>query len=346
MLTVDRKYLIDTFFSLVSVPSPVGYHVEANPRLAEIASALGEQVTLDRRGNASIRIAGEDPSQTVVVAAHMDTLGLMVSGIAKDGTLCIRSVGGPNLHSAESENVTVLTRSGKRYTGILMCKSHSVHAFDDARTKERTDENMMVLLDEPVSSRADTEALGVCVGDFIALDAHPVLTEKGFLKSRFIDDKAMVACALTAIKAMKDEGRRPKYNTVFAFTYYEENSGGMPLPDGVTEILGLDIGLVSPINTGTEHTVSICAKDFATVYDYTLTGELITLAERTGCAFVTDIHYRYGSDVGVALRSGCNARGALIGPGVYGSHGVERTHIDGLESTAKLLLAYLTERES
>lgn len=346
MLSLDEKYLIDTFFRLAETPSPVGYHVEANPVLASMAASLGESVTLDQRGNAYIHMTGEDPTRTVFVCAHMDTLGLMVSAIAKDGSLGIRSLGSTNLISAESENVTVITRTGKRYTGILMCKSHSGHAFDDARTRERKDENMMVLLDEPVTSRADTEALGVCVGDYIAIDARPVFTEKGFLKSRYIDDKAMVACALTAIKAMKDEGRRPKYNTVFAFTYYEENSGGMPLPDGVTEILGLDIGLVSPINTGTEHTVSICAKDFSTVYDYTLTSELVALAERTGCAFVTDIHYRYGSDVGVALRSGCNARGALIGPGVYGSHGVERTHIDGLANTARLLLAYLTERES
>ena len=343
MLAIDQQYLIDTFFSLVAVPSPIGYHVEANPCLAEIIAALGEQVTFDRRGNAYIRITGEDPSQTVAVAAHMDTIGMMVSKIAHDGTLRIRSVGGTNLCSAESENVTVITRSGKRYTGILMCQSHSVHAFDDTRTKERKDETMMVLLDENVASRADTEALGVRVGDFIVVDARPVFTEKGFLKSRYIDDKAMVACALAAIKALKDAGRKPKYNTVFQFTYYEENSGGIPLSDDITEILGLDIGLVSPDNAGTEHTVSICTKDATAVYDYTLTSELVALAERTGCAFVTDVHYRYGSDVGVAFREGCDIRGALIGPGVYGSHGVERTHIDGLLATVRLLLAYLTK---
>ena len=343
MLAIDQKYLINTFFSLVSIPSPIGYHVEANPRLSEIASALGERLTLDRRGNASIRIAGEDSSQTVVVTAHMDTLGMMVSAIAADGSLRIRAVGGMNFCSAESENVTVITRDGKHYTGILMCESHSTHAFDDTRTRERKEESMMVLLDEAVASRTDTEALGVRVGDFIVVDARPVFTEKGFLKSRFIDDKAMVACAFTAIKALKDEGQRPKYDTVFQFTYYEENSGGIPIPDGVTEILGLDIGLVSPMNAGTEHTVSICTKDASTVYDYTLTSSLVALAERTGCAFVTDIYYRYGSDVGVALREGCDVRGALIGPGVYGSHGVERTHIDGLLETVKLLLAYLTE---
>lgn len=346
MLSLDEKYLIDTFFRLAETPSPVGYYRETNPLLSEMAKELSEELTYDNRKNAYITLAGEETSKTVLVSAHMDTVGLMVQGIKADGTLAVRSLGGPNLCSAESENVTVITRSGKTYSGLLLCASHSIHAFDDTRTRERKDENMMVLLDEPVTSRADTEALGVCVGDYIAIDARPVFTEKGFLKSRYIDDKALVAVIFAALKAMKAAGKKPKYNTVFSFTYYEENSGGMPLPDGVTEILGLDIGLVSPINTGTEHTVSICAKDFSTVYDYTLTSELVALAERTGCAFVTDIHYRYGSDVGVALRSGCNARGALIGPGVYGSHGVERTHIDGLANTARLLLAYLTERES
>ena len=345
MLAIDKNYLIDCFFKLVAVPSPVGYHREANPLLCEMAGALGEALTYDNRGNAYITLAGEDASKTVLVSAHMDTVGMMVVGIASDGSLRIRSLGGPNLCSAESENVTVITRAGKHCSGTLLCQSHSIHSFDDARVRERTDESMMVLLDERVHSRADAEALGVRVGDFVSIDARPVFTESGFLKSRYIDDKALVACVFAALKAMKEQGKKPRFNTVFQFTYYEENSGGVPVPDGVSEMLGLDIGLVSPINTGTEYTVSICAKDFNTVYDYDLTSELVTLAERTGTDYVTDVHYRYGSDVGVSFREGCDLRGALIGPGVYGSHGVERTHIDGLENTVKLLLAYLTERE-
>ena len=345
MFVIDKEYLIDSFFRLVAVPSPVGYYREANPLLREMAEALGEDVTYDNRGNAYITLAGEDTSKTVLVSAHMDTVGMIVAGIASNGSLRIRSMGAPNLCSAESENVTVITRAGKHYSGTLMCDAHSIHSFDDTRTRERKDESMMVLLDERVSSRADTEALGVRVGDFVSIDARPVFTEKGYLKSRYIDDKALVAAMFTALKALKAAGKKPKYNTVFEFTYYEENSGGIPIPEGVAEVLGLDIGLVSPINEGTEYTVSVCAKDFSTVYDYDLTSELLALAERVGASCVTDVHYRYGSDVGVSFRAGCNHRGALIGPGVIASHAVERTHIDGLENTVKLLLAYLTERE-
>lgn len=340
----DQKYLLDCFFRFVSVPSPVGYPVLMNPVLEEEAKRLGLSVTYDNRSNAYISLAGEDASKTVLVNAHLDTVGMIVTSIASDGSLAFRSIGSPNLCSAESENVTVHTRDGRTYTGLLLCKSHSIHAFDDTRTRERKDESMMVVLDERVSTKADTLALGIRVGDIISIDARPVLTEKGFLKSRYIDDKGAVACVFAVLKHLCDNSLRPKYNTVFQFTYYEENSGGVPVPDHVSEMIAIDIGLVAPGQEGTEYAVSICPKDFSTVYDYALTSHLVFLAEGGEIPFVTDVHYRYGSDVGVTLREGKNLRGALFGMAVLGSHGVERTHIESLDATARLLYAYLTEK--
>ena len=341
---IDHAYLLDTFFRFVNTPSPVGYPVLMNPVLEGEAERLGLTVTYDNRSNAYITLAGKDPSRTVLINAHLDTVGMMVTAINRDGSLSFRSIGAPNLCSSESENVTVHTRDGRKYTGLLLCKSHSIHAFDDTRTRERNDDSMMVVLDEKISSRDDTLALGIRVGDFISIDARPVLTEKGFLKSRCIDDKAGVACAFAVIKYMTENGIRPKYNTVFQFTYYEENSGGVPIPDGVSEMLAIDIGLVAPTQEGSEYAVSICPKDFSTVYDYSLTSHLISLAEKCEIPFKTDVHYRYGSDVGVTLREGKNIRGALMGMAVLGSHGVERTHIESLDATARLLYAYLTEK--
>ena len=340
----DQRYLVDLFFRLATTPSPVGYPVKMNPVLEAEAKRLGLSVSLDNRSNAYISLVGEDASKTVLVNAHLDTVGMMVTSIASDGSLAFRSVGSPNLCSVESENVTVHTRDGRTYTGLLLCKSHSIHAFDDTRTRERKDESMMVVLDERVSNKADTLALGIRVGDAISIDARPVLTEKGFLKSRYIDDKGAVACVFTVLKHMTEKGIAPKYNIVFQFTYYEENSGGVPIPDGVCEMVGIDIGLVAPTQEGSEYAVSICPKDFSTVYDYSLTSRLISLAERDGIPFKTDVHYRYGSDVGVTLREGKNLRGALFGMAVLGSHGVERTHIESLDATARLLYAYLTEQ--
>ena len=340
---LNSQYLLDCFFRLVETPSPVSYHVKMNPVLTDMAAKLGLDVTFDNRSNAYIRMQGENTEKTVLVSAHADTVGMLVRGVDGEGRILFRSMGSPNLCSAESENVTVHTRDGKTYTGILICTSHSIHAFDDTRTKERNDDTMVVVLDEPVATKADVEKLGIRAGDIISIDARPTLTENGYLKSRYIDDKGAVACIFATLRALTESGKKPKYNTIFQITYYEENSGGIPIPDGVSEMIGLDIGIVASGQASTERGVSICAKDFSNVYDYTFISELSALAERIGCTYAVDVFYRYGSDVGMALKAGKDIRAALFGMGVLASHGVERTHVSALENTAALLYAYLTE---
>ena len=44
-----------------------------------------------------------------------------------------------------------------------------------------------------------------------------------------------------------------------------------------------------------------------------------------------------------ALKGGNNIKGGLVGPGVNASHGMERTHWDGVENTIKLVIAYITQ---
>ena len=57
--------------------------------------------------------------------------------------------------------------------------------------------------------------------------------------------------------------------------------------------------------------------------------------------YAVDIYPHYGSDVGAAWRAGMDCRAALIGPGVHASHGMERTHLDGLNATLDLAALYL-----
>lgn len=56
-----------------------------------------------------------------------------------------------------------------------------------------------------------------------------------------------------------------------------------------------------------------------------------------------DIFYRYGTDGNAAVRAGNNLRSASFGMAVYCSHGMERTHLIGLDNTANLLLAYVLD---
>jgi len=342
--TYNPQDILRYFETLVNTPSPVGYYVQMNPVIKCLAEELGETVSYDNKNTAYITVDGEDNSKTVLISAHLDTLGMVVRSIDSNGMIRVRQLGGVNYNSVESETVTIHTRDGRAYTGLFTCQSHSVHVFDDARTLERNENHMMIILDEPVCSEADVKALGIRHGDVISIDPRCQMTPNGYLKSRFIDDKASVACCLTALKYMKEQGVKPKYRTVFSFPYGEEiGLGGTYVPEGVSEYVAVDIGLIGPDYDGNEHTVTICAKDAATPYDYELTSRLIDLAETNGINHAVDIFYRYGTDANAALKAGNNLRAAAFGMAVYCSHGMERTHLDGLTATTDLLLAYLLQ---
>ena len=163
-------------------------------------------------------------------------------------------------------------------------------------------------------------------------------------KSRFIDDKAAIACSFATLKFLAENNLKPKYNTVFAFSFYEEiGLGGIYVPDEISEYVAVDIAILGPDADGSEQAVTLCAKDASMPYDYDLTNRLITAAERCGANYAVDIFYRYGSDASQAIKGGNNLRAAAFGMGVYSSHGVERAHLSGIENTARLMLAYVLE---
>ncbi len=341
----DPMYTVECFEKLVNTPSPVSYYRDMNPVIESIAASLGCGVSYDNKSTVYITLDGDDNSKTVLIGAHLDTIGMVVRRIDSDGMIRVRQLGGVNFHSLEGETVHVHTRDGRSYSGLCTVSSHSVHVFDDARSMDRSEENMMIILDEDVHSKEDVVALGIRHGDIISTEPRFRMTEKGYIKSRFIDDKAAVAICFNAIKYLKDNGMKPAYRTVFAFPYAEEiGLGGTYIPEGVSEFVAVDIGLIGPDLDGNERAVSICAKDKSTPYHYGLTTKLIELAQSKGINHAVDIFYRYGTDANGALKAGNNLKAAAFGMAVYCSHGMERTHIEGLNATLDLLLAYLLSK--
>ncbi len=341
---MDNQFMLDCLKELIDTPSPVSYYEEINPVIEKYGAMFELPVTYDRKHTAYITLDGEDNSKTVMVGGHLDTLGMVVRRIDDDGCIRIRQLGGLNFCSLEGETVHVVTREGKKYSGLMVCQSHSVHVFDDARTLERNETNMLISLDEDVHSKEDVLALGIRHGDVIYPEPHFQYTEKGFIKTRFLDDKAAVAAIFGMVKYLKENNLKPKYRTLLAFPHYEEiGHGGSYIPPEVEEFVAIDIGLIGPDYDGDEHKVSICCKDFATPYDRELTTRIINQAKKAGCDYAVDIFYRYGTDGSAALKSGNNVYAAAFGMAVYGSHGIERTHMDGIENTAKLIAAYVLD---
>ncbi len=335
-----KKIIPDIFL----VDSPTGFSHRIDEVILNKLKELGYNATLTNKGNVALFIEGRDKSKTVATSAHVDTLGLMVRSINGDGTLNVTNVGGPSIPTLDGEYCKIVTRDNKVYSGTILCKEASVHVYPDAKSAPRNLDTMIVRIDEIVNSREDVLKLGIQNGDYVCYDPKTVLTDSGFLKSRFIDDKGSVVGILGVLKEMKDNKVLPHYNTYVYFVNQEEVGHGAATVDpSISEFVTVDMGCVGKDLDGNEFAVSICAKDSGGPYSYDLTTRLINIAKDKNLNYTVDIFPFYGSDIGAAWRAGVDCKGALIGQGVCASHGMERTHLDGIKNTMELLYSYLVD---
>ena len=219
----------------------------------------------------------------------------------------------------------------------------SVHVNGSYEKTERTWDTVEVLVDEDVKCREDAVKLGIMPGDYVCFEPRTRITSSGYIKSRFLDDKLSAAILLGYAKYIKDESVNPERRVYAHFTIYEEvgHGGAASVPEGVTEAWSVDMGCVGEGLQCTEREVSICAKDSGGPYNYDILCRLVELAKEHGIGYAVDVYPHYGSDVETTLKAGHDVRHALIGPGVYASHGYERSHRDGAENTFRLIQAYI-----
>lgn len=343
-LSINKEYVLNTAKELLQFHSPTGFCFDIMETIAERAKNFGYAFETNNKGCGIITIPGKSNEKVVGLSAHVDTLGAMVRSITSDGKLKFTLLGGPIVPTLDSEYCKIRTREGKIYTGTFLSTSPAIHVFADSTTKKRDPENMEIRIDEVVKSKEDVEKLGICPGDFVFIDPKTTVTESGFLKSRFIDDKGSVACLMGLLELMSREKITPNYTTKILISTYEEvGHGASSIPSDITEMISVDMGCIGDDLSCTEYDVSICAKDSGGPYDYNMVTKMVNLSKENNLKYAVDIYPMYGSDVGAALRGGNNIRGALIGPGVHASHGMERTHYSALENTIKLVYLYLTK---
>lgn len=331
-------YIKDQLMTLTSIPSPTGFTAKASDYLMNTLTNMGYQPEKTHKGNVMVVLGGQ--GNPLVLASHVDTLGAMVRSIKDNGRLRPTTLGGHQWSTADGENCTVFTRDGQSYTGVVLNTEPSSHVAD--KPVEDKEENMEILLDENVFTKEETQQLGIQNGDIIAMDPRTVITESGYIKSRFLDDKLSAATLLGLAKEISERNITLSRKVTLLFTVYEEvGHGGSVIPDDTEDMISVDMGCVGADLSCTERMVSICAKDSHGPYNYELTTELAKLAKENDIDYALDIYPHYGSDVEATLTAGYDIRHALIGAGVYASHNYERSHLDGVKNTYSLLKAYL-----
>ena len=337
------EYIVEETKKILAIDSPSGFTKEVADFVVNEYRELGYDAKLTVKGGVLVTIGGKNKEDAVMLEAHIDTLGAMVTEIKGNGRLKVSPIGGMNANNAEAENCRVYTRFSGKYEGTLQLTNASVHVNADYSDEKRKFGVMEVVLDEKVNSKEDAEKLGIMAGDIVCFDPRTVVTKSGYIKSRFLDDKLSVGILLGYAKYLKEENIEPERMIYHHITVYEEvgHGGAASIPEGVTEVISVDMGCVGDGLSCDETKVSICAKDSRGPYNYDVVTGLIKAAKENEIDFAVDVYPFYGSDADVALTAGYDIRHGLIGAGVYASHGYERSHKDGVENTFRLICAYL-----
>jgi len=320
-------YILEETKKLLAIDSPSGFTEKAASYVMNEYAALGYTPVRTTKGGVYCEISRDSNKRdSLMMEAHIDTLGAMVCEVQSNGYLKLSPVGGMNANNAEGENCKIYTRDGKVYTGTFQLCDASIHVNGKFDETTRSYDVMEVVLDEKVKTKEDTLALGILPGDFVCFDPRTTITENGYIKSRFLDDKLSVGILLGFAKFIKDEKITLPRTVYHHITVYEEvgHGGAASIPSDVAEVLSVDMGCVGNGLACTEHQVSICAKDTRGPY-----------------TFAVDVYPYYGSDADAALTAGHDVKHGLIGAGIYASHGYERSHTDGVLNTFLLLTEYV-----
>ncbi|MDD0843136.1 osmoprotectant NAGGN system M42 family peptidase [Pseudomonas sp. Gutcm_11s] len=339
----DLAYLRQVLLELLAIPSPTGFTDTVVRYVAERLDELGIPFELTRRGTIRATLKGRQSSPDRAVSAHLDTIGAIVREIKDGGRPALAPVGCWSSRFAEGSRVSLFTDNGVLRGSVLPLMA-SGHAFNtQVDSLPISWDHIELRLDAPCTSRAECEALGVSVGDFVAFDPLPEFTESGHISARHLDDKAGVAALLAALKAVKDSGLEPQIDCHPLFTITEEVGSGAAaaLPWDVSEFVGIDIAPVAPGQQSSEHAVSVALQDSGGPYDYHLSRHLLRLAAEDEIPVRRDLFRYYHSDAQSAVTAGHDIRVALLAFGCDATHGYERTHIDSLAALTRLIGAYL-----
>lgn len=344
-MDIDMKYLLNMMKKYMDIPSPGGYtHIAIEEAKLDFEK-LGLKTVITKKGALIATLDGKNTEEEIIISAHMDTLGAMVKEIEADGKLKYKRIGGGCFGSIEGENCHVITETGYEISGSIMPRMASTHIHgQEAANLSRNESNMIIRIDEKVENKKDVLDLGIHVGDFIYMDTRTKITENGFVKSRYLDNKLAVAMVFEVCRYLKENKIIPSYATKFYISNYEEMGHGVSsnsISDKVKEMVAIDIAPVGKGQESSEYAVTIAAKDKKSVYDYELRRKLSYIAKENNIDYRVDVFNYYSSDATQSILQGGDFKFACIGPGVDSTHHYERTHILAIENNVKLLVKYI-----
>lgn len=215
---------------LVETPSPTGFEEPAASLVRERLADVADEVATDTMGSVRAVLEGRDAgAPSLMLAAHMDEIGLMVTYISDEGFLSVASLGGVDAAILPGMRVDVHTASGT-LRGIVGRKP--IHLIEPDERKNVTPIDKLVI---DLGMPAKRVKKLVMVGDVITFGVGFERFGKNMAVSRAFDDKAGVWVAVRVLETLAKEGRAPGDFIVAATVQEEIGTRG-----AITSAYGLD----------------------------------------------------------------------------------------------------------
>lgn len=179
-----------------------------------------DEITYDQLGSIIAVKKGKEKGPKLMFAGHIDEIGFLVKSIDEQGFLRLHPVGGWWPHVLLSQPVTVTTRSGNAYVGVIGSKApHGMPAAVRSKVLDMKD----LFVDLGVSSKEEVKLLGIQVGDAITpkADFH-VLANPNYLMSKAWDNRIGAAVAAEVVRHLKGESIE---TTVYSVGTVQEEVG-------------------------------------------------------------------------------------------------------------------------
>jgi peptidase M42 family hydrolase len=337
---IDTDYLLDRLLQLVRTPSPVGMTDQAVALVDSWLRDLGFSPKYTRRGVLYVEIGKGPPRRAL--AAHLDTLGAMVTALKPNGRLALRNTGTWAARFAEGARVTIFTDTNE-FRGTILPLKASGHRFNTEVDTQPADwDNLEIRVDAALPDRAALVAAGFNVGDMVAIDAQPEVVD-GFITSRHLDDKAGCATLLAVLKAVAEGRVTPAVPFQAMFTIAEEIGIGGTHGFGpeVEELLAIDNAVTAPDQTSRDDAVTIAMRDRQGPFDTRMTRQMLAVCQRNGIKCERDSFRHYRSDSAAAVEAGWDIRVGLVCFSLDSSHGWERTHMASLVELWRAIAGYI-----
>ncbi len=177
-----------------------GREEEVRNLMVKLLKPHADEVIVDRLENVIALKKGKKDKPKVMLAAHMDEVGLMVKTITKEGFLQFTKMGGIDDRILMAQKVNVLTDKAV-LPGIVGSKPPHIQKEEERKKIVAYDE---LFIDVGAESREDAKEMGVKIGDPVAFDIRYVKIGKDAVMGKAFDDRIGCAVMVEALKQLQD----------------------------------------------------------------------------------------------------------------------------------------------